>query len=108
MLSCVPQPVCPCFMRAQTIGALTRLKRLELSANNLYELPRSFAKLRALKELWLAGNALTTFPHQVVHMHMHMLACTCSHAHARMLAGRACDAARGRWQLTRRRPPPLL
>lgn len=52
-------------MYHQTIGALRRLRKLELSANALNELPRSFGKLGALTHLWLSGNSLVTFPQQL-------------------------------------------
>lgn len=48
-----------------TIGNLANLRGLALSSNRLTRLPRTIGKLRQLDSLWLAHNKLRTLPKKI-------------------------------------------
>ena len=39
-----------------------KIRRLDLSYNNIRSIPESICKMTSLKELWLQGNPITSFP----------------------------------------------
>ncbi|RXG52318.1 Leucine-rich repeat protein 1 [Armadillidium vulgare] len=60
-----------------SIGKLKKLKILNLSRNKLVQLPYSFGRLRKLQELRVAKNEISYFPLTMLHMKLKFLDFNC-------------------------------